>query len=354
MKELLEQYYFPKDEIEGLIKKFGEGELTKEDNRLKGEVHPPAQDAFKILPQKDSHEYNKLYDLGMQAIERGELGVVVLNGGMATRFGGVVKGIVEVFDGKSFLELKIRSALRISDKLRFFIMNSFSTEEATKDHFTEKNYFAIPERIKMFNQFIAPRITKDGKYFLNLKSRDSFYGPGHGDFPYAFRRSGLLDEFVNAGGKYLFYSNVDNLGARVDPALLGFHIVNNAEITAEVAPKSPGDEGGAPAVVDGKLRLVEGFCFPEDFDQSSIPVFNCSTYWANAESLKKDFILPWYVVEKKVNGTEVIQFEHLAGDLSIFLETNYIKVPRNERFFPVKRPEDLEKERESLKKITVS
>ena len=32
--------------------------------------------------------------------------MVILNGGMATRFGGVVKGVVEVFDGMSFRKYK--------------------------------------------------------------------------------------------------------------------------------------------------------------------------------------------------------------------------------------------------------
>src|SRR3712207_8661149 len=53
---------------------------------------------------------SEAYDAGVAAIRRGEVAMAVLNGGMATRFGGVVKGIVEAVDGRSFLEWKLREA----------------------------------------------------------------------------------------------------------------------------------------------------------------------------------------------------------------------------------------------------
>ncbi|MFC2062139.1 UTP--glucose-1-phosphate uridylyltransferase [Elusimicrobiota bacterium] len=350
-KELLKNYNYPAERIEGLIKRYTQGILTPEDNIIKKDIDCPAEDSFNSLPQKETKEYKELYDTGMSSIDRGELGVVMLNGGMATRFGGTVKGVVEVFDGMSFLELKIRDSLRVSGNIQFFIMNSFSTEEKTRMHMEEKKYFDSSDKIKMFNQYIAPRITEDGKYFHARDMKQSFYGPGHGDFPYCFRLSGRLKDFMNEGGKYIFFSNVDNLGARVDPAILGFHIKSSGELTAEVAQKSPGDQGGAPAIVDGKLQLVEGFSFPEDFDQSKISVFNCSTYWIDAESLNKEFELPWYVVKKEVEDEKIVQFEHIAGDMTIFLNTDFLKIPREERFYPIKKPEDLEKNRDKLRKL---
>jgi UTP--glucose-1-phosphate uridylyltransferase len=348
---LLSKYNYPKAEIENLIENYRTGNIRPEDNIIKAKLEYPSDSDFKSLPPKDSLGYQELYEAGINAIESGQLGMVILNGGMATRFGGVVKGIVEVFDGMSFLELKVKSALKISQNIKFYIMNSFSTDQKTRQHLEEKNYFNVPDKINIFNQFIAPRITAGGEYFKPDVEEKAFYGPGHGDFPLAFKKSGLLNSFIKDGGKYIFFSNVDNLGAKIDPAILGFHISKNIELTAEIAPKSPGDEGGAPAVVNGKLQLVEGFCFSNDFDQSKIPVFNCSTYWVNTESLENKFQLPWYVVKKKVDGEDVIQFEHLAGDLTKFLETSFLKVPRNERFFPIKRPEDLEKNKEDLKKL---
>ena len=69
----------------------------------------------------------------------------MLNGGMATRFGGVVKGVVDVIDGRSFLELKLAQARR-SGPLPFVIMNSFATDDATKEHLVENDYFGLDPR----------------------------------------------------------------------------------------------------------------------------------------------------------------------------------------------------------------
>lgn len=348
---LLETYNYPKKEIENLIELYKKGQFSTENNIIKESVTYAPEDAFLKIPEESTEEYDALRAAGERSINMGQLGIVVLNGGMATRFGGRVKGTVEVFEGKSFLELKIRDVCKISEKIKIFIMNSFSTEQKTKQLCLEKKEFGVKSSITMFNQFIAPRLNMDGSYYQSEDDLCSFYGPGHGDFPYALKASGCLDSFIDGGGRYIFFSNVDNLGARVDPVLLGIHIRRQSELTAEIAKKNPGDVGGAPAIVDGKLRLVEGFCFPDYFDHNKVDVFNCSTYWVNAESLKKEFILPWYVVNKKVCGHKVVQFERLAGDMSCFFKTNYLKVPRNKRFFPIKTPQDLKDYRSDLKML---
>ena len=56
--------------------------------------------------------------------------VAVLNGGMATRFGGDVKGIIEAVGGRTFLEMKLAQA-RGFGRVPFLIMNSFATHART-------------------------------------------------------------------------------------------------------------------------------------------------------------------------------------------------------------------------------
>ena len=118
----------------------------------------------------------------------------------------------------------------------------------------------------------------------------------------------------------------------------------------EVAPKLPGDMGGAPAEVDGRLKIVEGFAFPEAFDPDRIPVFNTNTLWFRTDALDRDFPLRWYVVRKDVGGEEVVQFERLVGQASWFLETEWAEVGRD-RFLPVKTQADLEALQPKLREL---
>jgi hypothetical protein len=62
--------------------------------------------------------------------------------------------------------------------------------------------------------------------------------------------------------------------------------------------------------------------------------------------------LTWLYVEKDVEGERAVQLEHLYHELSAFVPTTYLVVPRHGprgRFFPIKLPEDLERSREALR-----
>jgi len=164
----------------------------------------------------------------------------------------------------------------------------------------------------------------------------------------------VLSEFRKAGGKLLYMSNVDNLAATLDPAVIAAHTAAGVQISVEVADKAPGDKGGAPARVDDDLQIVESFRFPESFDQDSIPVFNTNSFVLDAAAIDADFELTWFLVRKKVEGRVAIQFERLVGELTALLTTHCIGVLRegdDGRFQPVKDPPDLDARRETIRQM---
>jgi len=167
---------------------------------------------------------------------------------------------------------------------------------------------------------------------------------------FAARIRGVLDAFRASGGKVLYMSNVDNLAATLDPAVIGAHLASGAKITAEVVRKEPGDRGGAPARVEGVPQIVESFRFPKAFDQDSLPLFNTNTFAFDAEAIDRDFELTFFRVEKKVEDATVIQFERLVGQLTAFLPSHFLEVPRA-RFLPVKDPEELEQRRPDIEAL---
>lgn len=356
---MLQRYGFDEAEFLGRQRRVSDGSLSLLSNIVPGELQAPESDAWTDLPRRESPEGKDATACGELAIARGELGVIILNGGMATRFGGIVKGTVEALPGRSFLCLKVQSALRVArqtgGQVRIFLMNSFATDEDTHKHFAEHKDFGAPEgTVHSYTQGISLRMLPNGEIFLDEDGYPSCHSPGHGDCTSYFRAASHLARFLDSGGKYLFISNVDNLTANLDPLILGTHILSGRELTAEVAPKWPGDHGGAPALVDGELWIVEGFRFPEDFDQDQIPVFNTNTFTVNADKLDRDFELTDCYVEKTVADRPVVQIETLIGELTRFLPTQYLRVKRTGgagRFFPIKTPEDLADAREDLQRL---
>lgn len=312
------------------------------DNAVKGQLTPPAPEDVTVLPKTGTAERKALAELGRAAIAKGEVGAVILAGGMATRFGGVVKAVVPVTQGKTFLQIKLDDidgqAKASGGSVPTYLMTSFATHQRITE-------VVKGTKVEAFPQFVSLRLRPDGTLFTEKDGTLSPYAPGHGDLSFALRRSGVLQKFRSGGGKLLYMSNVDNLGATLDPAVIGAHVKRGAKITCEVVRKVKGDKGGAPARINGVPQIVEAFRFPPAFDQDQIPVFNTNSFVLDAEAIDRDFDLPFYKVEKKVDGQTAIQFERLVGELTAFLPTAFLEVERDgadARFLPVKDPEELQ------------
>ncbi|MBP6629898.1 MAG: UTP--glucose-1-phosphate uridylyltransferase [Kofleriaceae bacterium] len=316
-------------------------------NLVRGAITPLVEGDVRQLPAAGSAEATRLAALGRDAARRGEVGVVVLAGGMATRFGGVVKAIVPAIGPHSFLALKhadvAARAREAGAVIPMLLMTSYATHDRTLAHVAELG-LGGPAPVASFPQFVSVRLGPGGGLFRQADGTLSPYSTGHGDLTFALRASGTLDRFRRAGGRVLCVSNVDNLGATLDWTVLGAHLEHGRAVTAELVAKAPGDRGGAPARVDGVPQIIEAFRFPPAFDQDSIPLFNTNSFVLDASALDRDFPLDFFQVEKQVDGRAAIQFERLVGQLTAHLPTQFLVVPRDGvdgRFQPVKDPAEL-------------
>jgi UTP--glucose-1-phosphate uridylyltransferase len=349
-RKTLETYGFDEARFEERRAKVRDGTLSPDSNVVTGRVEPPRPEDVVTLPDAADARYAEARETGLAALRAGAVASVVLNGGMATRFGGVVKGIVEAVDGRSFLELKLAQANEMAEKLGVAVpaavMTSFATDAPTKEFLDGRG---IPRPL-FFTQNVALRLQRDGELFRTPDGRVSLYAPGHGDLLEAIRSSGTLDALRSRGVRHVMVSNVDNLPARLDPVVIGMHVGEGRPMTAEVAANT-GEPGGAPARVDGRLMLLESMRFPPDFDQSTLPVTNVNTVTFDLDALDRDFDLTWLYVEKKVEGETAVQLEHLFHEASAFLPTTYLEVPvtgPDSRFLPIKTPDDLTRAQEQL------
>ena len=341
--DALERFGFDPDTFETLRRRVAAGELSPESNVVRGAVEPPSEEDLLLLPTPGERGADEARATGIAALERGEVAQVVLAGGMATRFGGVVKAILDAVDGRSFLELKLAQTRHLESELGVTVpvalMTSFATDEAIRAHVAERE-LGEPH---LFHQFVSLRLDETGQLFRDSGGQPSLYAPGHGDLFAAARRSGVLEAFRERGVNVVTVSNVDNLGARVDPWIVGMHLHGARPLTCEVARKQ-GDLGGAPVRVDGRLQLLEGPRFPPTFDQDLVPVFNTNTALFDLDALDREYDLTWLYVQKQVDGRTAVQLERLYHEVSAFVPTTYLEVPRRGprgRFFPIKTPADL-------------
>lgn len=331
---MLARFGFDRQRFLALAERVGRAD----DNRVRGRVEPPKPGDVAELPVRGSDEWQRLREQGMDALGRGECALCVLAGGMATRMGGVVKALVDAIPGHSFLDLRLREVdhfARSSGKpVPLWLMTSYATDDELRS--------AVGSRanVATFPQELSLRLTPEGDLFRQDDGRPSLHAPGHGDLPDALQKSGLLRRFVDGGGKLVMVTNVDNLGATLDPVLIGWHLAHGCPVSCEVVDKLGSDRGGIPVRLDDRPLVLEEFRLPKDFDPSSVSVFNTNTFHFDARRLcELEMKWSFFVVEKRVNDRPAIQFERLIGEVTSALETRFLRLPRQgpeARFLPVK------------------
>ncbi len=342
IQALLNQFRFDSERFEAQRRRLQQDGFSPDMARIKGPVVPLERGAY--VDPGEAHRAE-----GEAAIAAASVAVLLLNGGMATRFGGVAKGAATALDDQSFLCLRMSQARAVATSLGARIpcvlMNSFATDAATSAHLEANRYFGFdPADVYTCVQGISVRLTERGEIFYDDSGAPSLYTPGHGDLPWTLSVSGTAEKLRARGVRTIFVSNVDNLGSGLDSAILGAHLASGRMLSVETVDPNPHDVGGAPFYVDGKLQLLEGFRLPRDLDPSTLTGFNVNSFYFQWPALDPDIPLGFYPVQKTVDGRKAIQFERIVGEVSAHVPTTYLRVPRDlahGRFLPVKTPEDL-------------
>ena len=331
-----------------------DGGTHEDSNRVAGTVTAPRADRISALPTGAALE--ALCKQGQDALARGELALCVLAGGMATRMGGVVKALVEISPGVTFLDARLAEQAHVSKQsgrpLPLWLMTSESTDGPIRKALAAKD---APPEVVTFRQGAALRLDESGHLFRDAHGAPSTYATGHGDLVDALRASGLLQRFLESGGRWVLVANLDNLGAAVDAAYLGACVASDVPMMVEVCAKEEGDHGGIPVELDGRVQVLEEFRLPDGFQPDDVRVFNTNTMWIRADALA-EVVVPWrwFLVKKKVEERTAIQFERLLQELTGVLDARYVEVPRHEpgsRFLPVKDLQELERRRTTLEAI---
>ncbi|MGN0240735.1 MAG: UTP--glucose-1-phosphate uridylyltransferase, partial [Candidatus Weimeria sp.] len=189
-----------------------------------------AKDEIRPIKTLRIAEYNRniaaYRKAGMESIERGELALLLLAGGMGTRLGfDGPKGTYPIEEDRSIFECLFDNLREdIGERqIPFFVMTSDKNDEATRAFFKEKNYFGYdPELIYFFRQDMAPACDFHEKLLLEAEGTPATSPNGNGGFFTSLLKAGYGEVLRKKGIKWLNVFGVDNVLARIaDPAFLG-------------------------------------------------------------------------------------------------------------------------------------
>jgi hypothetical protein len=424
---LLREYGFDREQHERLQEDLRAGRIGLAQNRLPATSRiedPPDSALFDARGELPA----RYREAGRKALAEGAVAVVSLAGGIGSRWtkgAGVVKALNPFcrLGGRrrSFIETHLAKSLRVGREagnlLPHVITTSYLTHDAIADRLRAVGNYQYPGRLLLSpGKAIGLRMSpteRDLRFAWQettqqvldeqaQKVRESLHATliawarqageasdyrdnlptqcihpvGHWYEIPNLLRSGVLAQLLAERPqlRHLLVHNVDTAGADVDAGLLGYHIEQEAAMTAEVMERHVEDRGGGLALVDGRLRLVEGLALPDEETESRLSCYNSATYWIDIDRLlailglgRGDLAdearvsaaivalaarIPAYITLKDVKkrwgkGQEdifpVAQFERLWGDMTALREweCRYVLVSR-ERGQQLKEPAQLD------------
>jgi len=293
--------------------------------------------------------------------------IIKLNGGLGTSMGlEGPKSLIPVRRNLSFLDLIVRQVLNLRRKtgleIPLVLMNSFRTQQASLEVLQRYPDLRTKDLPADFLQHRVPKVVledfRPARYSADRELE--WCPPGHGDIYTALATSGTLDDLLEAGIEYAFISNADNLGAVIDPEILGWMVNRDLDFVMEAADRTSSDRKGGHLCLDRNDRLVlreSAQCHDSEKDYfqdiTRHRYFNTNTLWVRLSALARllrahDGVLPLETIINRKTldprndaSVPVAHLETAMGSaISLFEKAAALRVPRS-RFSPVKTTSDL-------------
>ena len=295
--------------------------------------------------------------------------VLKLNGGLGTSMGMTgPKSLLPVRGSSSFLDIVASQVVELRRRrdvrLPLVLMNSFATRKPTLRALERHDRLLEGQDVPLdFVQHREPKLLTERLEPASWPQEPGleWAPPGHGDLYAALVTSGMLARLLEAGYRYAFVSNIDNLGAVLEPRTLAWFAREEMPFLMEVADRTEADRKGGhlaarragEGLVLREIAQTPGEDLDSFQDTERWRYFNTNTLWVDLRALdallrERDGVLglPMIVNRKTVDpgdpaSPDVLQIETAMGAaIGVFDGARALRVPR-ERFAPVKTTNDL-------------
>ncbi len=254
-------------------------------------------------------------DAGEELLRTGKVGAILVAGGQGSRLGfNDPKGMFPIgpVSQRTLFQILCEQVLARSRRagipIPYFIMTSEATHKPTVAFFEKHRYFGLDEDdVFFFQQASLPAVESDSsRILLERMDRVATSPDGHGGMLRALERNGMLDIIRDRGIEHLYYHQVDNPTAIVcDPELLGYHLLNNSELTTKVVAKvSPEEKMGVLVTVDGQTQIIEYSDLPAE-EAHRLQADGSMVFWAGNTAIH---VFQRQFIERLLNGELSLPF----------------------------------------------
>merc|ERR1719342_794675 len=195
--------------------------------------------------QEERYEWRRI---GMEAISKSEVGVILLSGGQGTRLGSD--------SPKALFDIGLPS------KKTLLQMQA----EKIKETLVKSSHFGLEEeQVKIFNQGFLPCLSDEGDILLLDPSSLAVSPDGNGGLYKALKDEGILADMKIKKLKHIFVYCVDNVLVKIaDPEFLGYCIKQEVACGNKVVKKVDGENVGVTAMLSGIPGVVDYSEIPDE------------------------------------------------------------------------------------------
>ncbi len=259
---------------------------------------------------------------GEAALRAGEVGFILVAGGLGTRLGfDRPKGMFPLgpLSGRTLFQILFDRLIAVQTRygktIPLYVMTSPATDAPTQAFFADHQFFGLdPQHVHFFCQATMWCLDEHWNKILLASKGSLFLGPdGHGGMLSAFEKTGCLADADRRGIKTFFYGQIDNPLLQVcDPYLIGAHLLAQSEMTTQVvAKRHPLERVGNVVSVDGRVQVIEYSDLPDSVAHQTDETGNLSLWAGNlaVHLMDTSFLqrcaadahsLPFHVARKKV------------------------------------------------------
>ncbi|MEE2857501.1 MAG: UTP--glucose-1-phosphate uridylyltransferase [Planctomycetota bacterium] len=205
-------------------------------------------------------------ELGLQALRRGEIAVLMVAGGVGTRLGHAgPKGsypLLPISGGtlfQIFAESLVRLQKQVGHSIHWIIMTSPSNHQQTIDYFQQHSFHGLaPSEVTIHAQDQLPVLDPRRRKILRAGPGRILFSPdGHGGSIRLLQK--ISEDLRERGIRHIYSHQVDNPLARIaDPELVGLHLRDHSRFSSKAVAKSdPEEKVGVFCTVGNRLRVIE-------------------------------------------------------------------------------------------------
>lgn len=310
-------------------------------------------------------KWQAAFKAGEAVLREGMVAVMTVAGGQGTRLGfKIPKGQLPLTPVREkclfqiFAEKILAAQRRYGVHIPWYIMTSVNNHAETLEFLKGHRFFGL-EHVTLMMQDRLPCVDKVGKILMENAGSIAMSPNGHGGVFRALCKAGVFEKEEGKNIQMISYHQVDNPLARIiDPYFIGFHILNQSEMSSKmVEKKEPDEKVGIFCEKNGKLAVIEYSDLPKELahrreqnGQLSFRAGNIALHLINKTFVQKmgaqDSLLPLHKAHKRIKTLNAkdeedvpngYKFELFVFDaLSFAKNALLVETGREEEFSPIK------------------